>query len=77
MGALQGQFDQLVGMYATQAKLWALQVHAVMREIFGETWVVATAQGGMPEVITEADAYDGTIGKVRDGTVMFNRATSS
>lgn len=77
MGALQGQFDQLVGMYATQAKLWALQVHAVMREIFGETWVVATANGGTPEVITEADPYDGTIGKVRDGTVQFNRAASS
>jgi hypothetical protein len=77
MGELQGQFNQLVGMYATQAKLWALQVHAVMREVFGETWAVATAAGGVPEIITEADGYDGTIGKVRDGTVLFNRPASS
>jgi hypothetical protein len=55
LSALQGQFDQLIGMYAAGAKLWALQIHAVMREVFGETWVQSHVAGGLPEVVTQAD----------------------
>lgn len=74
---LAGQFDQLIGMYAAGAKLWALQIHAVMREVFGETWAHATAQGGLPEIVTQADPYEGTIGVVRDGVIQQFRVQSS
>lgn len=74
---LSGQFDQLIGMYAAGAKLWALQIHAVMREVFGETWVQATAQGGLPEIVTQADPYEGTVGVVRDGQIQQFRVQSS
>ena len=77
LGRLQGQFDQLVGLYATRAKLWALQIHAVMREVFGETWAQSTAQGGLPVIEKESDPYEGITGIVRDGTIQQFRVQSS
>jgi hypothetical protein len=67
----------MVGMYATQSKLWSLQIHAVTREIFGETWAQASAQGGLPVIETKANPYDNTIGIVRDGSIQQFRVQSS
>lgn len=61
----QGQFDQMIGMYETEAKLWALHLHAVQRGIFGEAW----AMGDNVEIITQADPYDGTIGQITGGEI--------
>lgn len=77
LGGLMGQFDQLIGMYEGQSKLWALQMHAVAREVFGETWVHSTAQGGAPNIIQEADPYDGTVGIIEDGQIQQFRVQSS
>lgn len=65
VGALQGQFDQMIGMYELQSELWALNLHAIRRSIFKETWVA----GDDPEIETVANPYDGTVGVVKGGTV--------
>lgn len=66
---LQGQFDQMIGMYETQAKLWALQLQAIQRGIFPETYVVSKDNGTPPDV-TPADPYTGDIGTVAGGIIQ-------
>jgi hypothetical protein len=62
---LQGQFDQMIGMYETSAKLWALHLHAVQRGIFGERWVI----GDDAHIEAEADPYTGEVGKISGGDI--------
>lgn len=66
---LQGQFDQLIGMYEAQGLLWALHLHAVKRAIFGETWLEAR-QGEEPVVHVPADPYQGDIGITSGGVLQ-------
>jgi hypothetical protein len=66
---LQGQFDQMIGMYETQAKLWALQLHAVQRGIFKELYAVSKDNGNAP-VVTPADPYTGEIGSIEGGVLQ-------
>lgn len=73
---LQGQFDQMIGMYETQAKLWALQLHAIQRGIFPETYVVSKDNGNPPDV-TPADPYTGEIGTVAGGVIQEIRTDPS
>jgi hypothetical protein len=65
LGGLQGQFDQMIGMYETSAKLWALHLHAVQRGIFGERWAV----GDEVNIVTAANPYDGTVGHITGGDI--------
>lgn len=75
---LAGQFDQLIGMHQAQAKLWALQIHAVQREIFGETWITSHPNStNEAAIIQPADPYDGTVGIVQDGSIQQFRVVSS
>lgn len=64
----QGQFDGLLGMYQTQAKLWALQVIATQREIFPDEWLVGRP-GEMPKIITPADGIHGDRGVLAGGDI--------
>lgn len=70
---LQGQFDQMIGMYEAQATLWALHIEAVKRGIFGELYAVAKDNGEFPEV-EPADPYTGEIGRISGGTLQPVRA---
>lgn len=63
---LQGQFDQLIGMYEAQGTLWAYHLHAVKRSIFGETWLEGRP-GENPNIETVADPYQGDVGVVTGG----------
>lgn len=66
---LQGQFDQIVGMYESQATLWAYHLHAVKRGIFKETWLEGRPNEN-PEVTTVADPYQGDVGVVAGGKLQ-------
>jgi hypothetical protein len=77
LSGLQGQFDQLVGMYAAQAQLWALQIHAAAREVFAETWIQSTNQGGTPNMAVKADPYNGEVGVVENGQIQSFRNQSA
>ena len=62
----QGQFDGMLGMYQTQARLMALEVIAVQKGIFPDTWLVARA-GEQPQIINTANGLTGEIGQVKGG----------
>jgi len=65
---ITGQFDEILGMYETQAKLHSLNMHAVVRSIFPETWLV---QNGIEEIdVAEyPDPARGRYGRLRGGRV--------
>lgn len=73
---LQGQFDQMIGMYETQAKLWALQLQAIQRGIFPEQYAVSKETGN-PIEISPADAYTGEIGRIEGGILQEVRTDPS
>lgn len=73
---LQGQFDQMVGMYEAQGYLWAMHLQALKRAIFTETWVEARP-GEQAEVVAVADPIQGDIGVVNGGQVKAFRADPS
>ena len=55
-------------MYQQQAKLMALEVIAVQKGIFPDTWLVGAA-GEQPKIITAANGLKGDIGVIRGGTL--------
>lgn len=65
---LQGQFDQMIGMYEAQGTLWAYHLHAVKRAIFKETWLEGRPNEN-PNIITPADPYQGDVGVVEGGNI--------
>jgi len=62
----QGQFDGILGMYQMQARLMALEVIAVQKGIFPDTWLVGRA-GETPQIVNPADGLTGEVGLVRGG----------
>ena len=73
LGKLQGQFDQMIGMYEAESELWALQLEAVKRGIFGETWIY----GNDPDIEQVADPVEGIVGKVTGGQIEQFRVDAS
>lgn len=68
---LQGQFDQMLGMYQRQAKLDALDMIARFRNVFPDEWVVSTSNSpSSPRIIQEADGKQGIRGIVDKGQVQ-------
>ena len=61
-----GQFDGILGMYQQQAKLMALEVSAVQKGIFPDTWLVGRA-GEQPSIINAANGLTGEVGVIRGG----------
>lgn len=57
----QGQYDGVVGLYQAQAKLMALEMIAVQRGIFPDTYLVGRA-GEQPNIV--AGPFDGRSGKI-------------
>lgn len=76
LGRLQGQFDQMIGMYEAQGLLWAMHLQALKRSIFAETWVVGRPNE-QPSVVTPADPMRGEVGIVEGGVLETYRADPS
>ena len=71
MDRLQGHFDQLLGLYLNQAQLQALELIAVKRTVFPEQWVVSHPNSpGEARILTYANAKQGDIGEVANGTIL-------
>ena len=62
----QGQFDGILGMYQMQARLMALEVIAVQKGVFPDTWLVGRA-GETPQIVNPADGLTGEVGVIRGG----------
>ena len=62
----QGQFDGILGMYQMQARLMALEVIAVQKGVFPDTWLVGRA-GETQQMVNPADGLTGEVGVVRGG----------
>lgn len=62
----QGQFDGILGMYQMQARLMALEVIAVQKGVFPDTWLVGRA-GESPQIVNPADGLTGEVGIIRGG----------
>ena len=65
----RGQFDGILGMYYTRARLQALTEIAIERGIFPEEYLVAR-QGENPEILQVADGKNGQIGVVKGGDIQ-------
>ena len=65
----QGQFDQLVGIYWTQAMLTALEIHAVKRGVFQELWFEQFQGETNGDIIEHADGPAGIVGRVKGGQI--------
>jgi len=69
---LQGQFDQMLGMYLREAKLDALNTIAVFRGVFPDEWVVPAGNSpSSPRVIQEADGKMGIRGVLDHGQIQI------
>jgi len=69
---LQGQFDQMLGMYQREAKLDALNTIAVFRNVFPDEWVVSSANSPTsPRIIQEADGKMGIRGVIDKGQIQI------
>ena len=64
-----GQFDGLLGMYYTRARLQALTEIAIERGIFPDEYLIAR-QGDNPEIIQIADGKTGQLGVVKGGDIQ-------
>lgn len=64
-----GQFDGVIGMYYTRARLQALTEIAIERGIFPDEYLVARP-GENPEVIQIADGKTGQLGVVKGGDIQ-------
>lgn len=70
-----GQYDGMIGLYQMQAELQALQIHAVRRGVFAETWVYGTDPNRAPKIVKHANPYTGQAGEIRNGQIVqFNPA---
>ena len=63
-----GQFDGLMGMYYTRARLQALTEIAIERGIFPDEYLVARP-GENPEIIQLAEGKEGLLGVVKGGDI--------
>jgi hypothetical protein len=64
-----GQFDGLLGMYYTRARLQALTEIAIERGIFPDEYLVARP-GENPEIMQIADGKTGQLGMVKGGDIQ-------
>jgi len=65
----RGQFDGILGMYYTRARLQALTEIAIERGIFPEEYLVARP-GENPEIMQIADGKAGILGVVKGGDIQ-------
>jgi hypothetical protein len=65
----RGQFDGVLGMYYTRARLQALTEIAIERGIFPEEYLIARP-GENPEILQMADGKSGILGVVKGGDIQ-------
>lgn len=65
----RGQFDGVLGMYYTRARLQALTEIAIERGIFPEEYLIARP-GENPEILQMADGKAGILGVVKGGDIQ-------
>ena len=65
----RGQFDGVMGMYYTRARLQALTEIAIERGIFPEEYLIARP-GENPEILQLADGKNGVLGVVKGGDIQ-------
>jgi hypothetical protein len=65
----KGQFDGVLGMYYTRARLQALTEIAIERGIFPEEYLIARP-GENPEILQVADGKAGQLGIVKGGDIQ-------
>ena len=65
-----GQFDGLLGMYYTRARLQALTEIAIERGIFPDEYLIARP-GENPEIMQVADGKSGQLGVVKGGDIQL------
>jgi len=65
----RGQFDGVMGMYYTRARLQALTEIAIERGIFPEEYLIARV-GENPEILQVADGKNGVLGVVKGGDIQ-------
>jgi hypothetical protein len=65
----KGQFDGILGMYYTRARLTALTEIAIERGIFPDEYLIARP-GENPEIIQIADGKTGQLGVVKGGDIQ-------
>jgi hypothetical protein len=68
-----GQFDGLLGMYYTRARLQALTEIAIERGIFPDEYLVARP-GENPEILQIADGKVGQLGVVKGGDIQTHQS---
>jgi hypothetical protein len=68
-----GQFDGLLGMYYTRARLQALTEIAIERGIFPDEYLIARP-GENPEIIQIADGKSGQLGVVKGGDIQLQQS---
>ncbi len=66
---VRGQFDNMVGMFYTRARLQALTEIAIERGIFPDEYLIARP-GENPEIIQTADGKLGQLGVVKGGDIQ-------
>jgi hypothetical protein len=65
-----GQYDGIVGMYQTMAMMFAMEVRAVAKGIWPNTWVVARPNESA-KIVRQADGRKGIIGKIEGGDILI------
>jgi len=68
----RGQFDGVLGMYYTRARLQALTEIAIERGIFPDEYLIARP-GENPEIIQVADGKTGQLGVVKGGDIQLQQ----
>jgi hypothetical protein len=64
-----GQFDAILGMYQTQAAITAMEIIALRKTIFPDTWLVNANTGAQPHIVQEPDYELGQPGIVVNGII--------
>lgn len=64
-----GHYDGIVGMYQTMAMMFAMEVRAVAKGIWPNTWVVARPNEAA-KIVRQADGRKGIIGKIEGGDLI-------
>ena len=64
-----GQFDDILGMYVTQAAMMALQIIAARKAIWPTTWLVNPNGMVQPHIFADPDPRTGTPGIVVNGVL--------
>ena len=70
LNRIQGQFDQMIGMYQAQARLTALSIIATDKAVFPDTYLLSNP-GELAEFVEGPhDGRSGNVNVVRGGTVQ-------